>query len=233
MDHNEAIKEMAAERYLLDELTPELRDAFEEHAFDCPECTLDLRAGAAFISAAKAELPKLADTLAAPAKPDAVQRLKKKRDWQSWLRPAFAVPAFAALLAVVSYQNLATIPALRKGATEPSVVPSIAFHAGTRGSAHTLVAADRKQGVVLSIELPQDSAFASYAFDLFDPQGKPLWTRTVSASKAGSGGDGTVSLVIPGAGLAEGAYTLAISGTDGSGVRTEIERRSLDVHFDI
>ena len=32
MDHNQAIKEMAAERYLLNELTPELRDAFEEHA---------------------------------------------------------------------------------------------------------------------------------------------------------------------------------------------------------
>ena len=53
MDHNEAIEQMAAERYLLDELTPELRDAFEEHAFDCPECTLDLRAGAAFIRCGK------------------------------------------------------------------------------------------------------------------------------------------------------------------------------------
>ncbi len=114
MDHNQATQQMAAERYLLNELTPELRDAFEEHAFDCPECTLDLRAGAAFISAAKVELPKLAEASAESPRPDAALPLRKKIDWQSWLRPAFAVPAFAALLAVVSYQNLATIPGLRK-----------------------------------------------------------------------------------------------------------------------
>ena len=53
MDHNEATQQMVAERYLLGELTPELRDAFEEHAFDCPECSVDLRAGATFIGAAK------------------------------------------------------------------------------------------------------------------------------------------------------------------------------------
>ena len=231
MDHNEAIKQMATERYLLNELTPELRDAFEEHAFDCPECTLDLRAGAAFIGAARVELPKLAEASAAPAQPEVTRALKKKMDWwQSWLRPAFAVPAFAALLALVSYQNLATIPALRKAAREPSVLPSTAFHAGTRGSAHTPVAADRKQGAVLSIELPQESSYASYAFDLYDPQGKQLWTRILTASRAG--GDGTVSLVIPGAGMLEGTYTLRISGTDTQGARAEIDRRLLDIHFD-
>ncbi len=232
MDHNQAIKQMAAERYLLDELTPELRDAFEEHAFDCPECTLDLRAGAAFITAARIELPKLAEVSAESPRPDAAQPLRKKMDWQSWLRPAFAIPAFAALLAVVSYQNLATIPGLRKAASEPSVLPSTAFHAGTRGGAHTPVAADRTQGAVLSIELPQESGYTSYAFDLYDSQGKQLWTRSVAASTAGSGGDGTISLVIPGKGLVKGSYTLAISGADVQGTRTEIDRRVLDVHFD-
>ena len=53
MEHIEAVQQMAAERYLLDELPPELRDAFEEHLFDCPECAFDLRAGAAFVDEAK------------------------------------------------------------------------------------------------------------------------------------------------------------------------------------
>ena len=70
MDHNEAIQQMVAERYLLGELTAEQRDAFEEHAFDCPECSLDLRAGAAFIDTAKVELPKLAAASAAPSMPE-------------------------------------------------------------------------------------------------------------------------------------------------------------------
>jgi hypothetical protein len=67
---------------------------------------------------------------------------------------------------------------------------------------------------------------------LYDLQGKQLWTRSVTATQAGSAGDGTVSLVIPGAGLAQGSYTLAISGTDAKGTRTEIDRRILDIHFD-
>ena len=34
---------MAAERYILDDLEPAERDAFEEHFFDCTECTADVR----------------------------------------------------------------------------------------------------------------------------------------------------------------------------------------------
>ena len=59
MDHTDAVQQMTAERYLLEELTPEERNRFEEHAFDCPECALDLRAGAAFVDEAKAQLPEL------------------------------------------------------------------------------------------------------------------------------------------------------------------------------
>ncbi len=232
MDHNEATQQMAAERYLLGELAPDLRDAFEEHAFDCPECAVDLRAGAAFIGAAKVELPKIAETSAAVPKPEIIRPTKKRIDWQAWLRPAFAVPVFAALLALVAYQNLDTIPSLRKAANEPSILPSTSFHAGTRGAVHASVEADHTKGAALSIELPQDSTYASFAFDLYDPQGKQLWTRTVAASKTGSDGDGTVSLVIPGSGLAQGSYPLAIIGIDSKGARTEIDRRILDVHFD-
>jgi Putative zinc-finger len=230
MNHNEAIQQMVAERYLLGELTPEQRDAFEEHAFDCRDCSLDLRAGSAFIDTARVELPKLVAASPAPALPTA-RPIKKKIDWQSWLRPAFAIPAFAALLAVVSYQNLSTIPALRKTATEPSVLPSTAFHTGTRGSAHMLVQADRTHGVALSIELPQNSSVATYSFTLYDPQGKELWARTLAASKAGASGDGIVSLVIPGAGLVQGSYTLSIAGVDAQGTRTEIDRHALDIQF--
>jgi hypothetical protein len=232
MDHNEAIKQMAAERYLLNELTPDLRDAFEEHAFGCPECALDLRAGSAFINIAKGELPGLPATSPAESQPEPVRPIKKRMDWQSWLRPAFAIPAVAALLMVVSYQNLATIPSLRRAASEPSVLPSSTFHAGTRGGIHTPVGADRKHGAALSIELPQDSGYASYVFEFYDAQGKQLWTRSITASQAGSTGDGTVSLVIPGAGLEQGPHTIAIFGTDAKGVRTEIDRHVLDLHFD-
>lgn len=59
MEHSEALKEMTAERYLLDELTPEVREEFEQHMFDCQECAFDIRAGAAFVDEAKTQLPEL------------------------------------------------------------------------------------------------------------------------------------------------------------------------------
>ena len=55
MDHHQAIQLTAVEKYLLEELPPELRDEFEEHFFDCQECATDLRATAGFIDAAKRE----------------------------------------------------------------------------------------------------------------------------------------------------------------------------------
>ena len=55
MDHHQATQLTAVEKYLLDELPPEVRDEFEEHFFDCQECATDLRATAGFIDAAKRE----------------------------------------------------------------------------------------------------------------------------------------------------------------------------------
>jgi DNA-directed RNA polymerase specialized sigma subunit len=37
-DHSDAVKHMAAKRYLVRKLTTQEREAIEEHAFDCSEC---------------------------------------------------------------------------------------------------------------------------------------------------------------------------------------------------
>src|SRR4051794_19198223 len=42
MTHDEAKKSMAAEAYILDDLEPAERTAFEEHFFDCTDCTADV-----------------------------------------------------------------------------------------------------------------------------------------------------------------------------------------------
>jgi len=224
MNHEQAVQEMATERYLLDELTPELREAFEEHMFECTECALDVRAGNVFISEAKTQLPELTTRTGAQETARAIPAKAKKAWWSVFAMPAFAALAFAALLAVIAFQNLATIPSLRSAASEPRIIPWSTLHAGTRGAEQAVVQADRKQGAVILIDVPQ--GYASYAIDLNDPQGKRFWTQTVTASDAG-----TLSLLIPGAGLKEGSYTLNLAGISSQGARTEIGRRVLDVHF--
>jgi hypothetical protein len=225
MNHSEAVQMMATERYLLGELSPELREAFEEHYFDCQECALDLRAEAAFVDAAKVQLPNMATSPAASPAP-------RKREWFAWLRPAMAVPAFALLLIVIGYQNIATIPSLRSAASSPRLAPWATLHAGTRAGAHLPVVADRKSGAVLLIDVPNDGAYASFAFDLEDPQGKKFWSQTISAPSETGGAAGTLSLLIPGMGLQPGSYTLTISGITPQGSRTQVDRRILDVRFD-
>ena len=235
MDHTEAVEQMATERYLLEELTPEQREAFEEHLFDCQECALDLRAGTAFVQEAKAQLPGLTADL--PRRESASVKAEKK-SWFSWLapvfsRPAFAAPVFAAMLLVIGYQNLVTVPALRVAANEPHVAPWASLHTATRSSVVTPVEADPKAGVVLLVDLPTEPDFSSYAFDLAGPDGKTAWTHTIAAPQENtdSPNDGTQSLVIPGAGLHAGAYTLTVFGVTSSGARTEIQRHVLDLHL--
>ncbi len=230
MDHTEAVQEMATERYLLNELTPEVRDAFEEHMFDCQECAMDVRAGSVFLEEAKAQLPQITAPAAKKA-PERERAANKKPWWTFWTMPGFAAPVFAALLGVIAYQNIALIPGLRTAATEPLLLPWTSVHAGTRGAAPTLVTADRKQGAVVLIDLPQEASYASYAYDLSDPQGKQIWSQTVVANSQNESDAETLSLFIPGSGLKEGSYTLNLYGISPQGARTSIGRRSLDVHF--
>jgi hypothetical protein len=226
MNHSEAVRLMAAERYFLGELSPETREAFEEHFFECEECAVDVRAGAALIDEAKHQLD--APILVPPVPPAKAE--PRRRDWFSWLKPAFAVPAFATLLLVVGYQNLATIPSLRSADRQPRLAPWATLHVGTRDGAPLPVIADRKSGAVLLIDVPDTAAYSSFAFALENPEGKQFWTDTIQASLAQNGPQ-TLSLLIPGTGLQPGPYTLTISGITAQGSRTPLDRRVLNIRI--
>ena len=238
MDHSEAVQQMAAERYLLSELTPEARDAFEEHVFDCPECALDLRAAAVFVDEAKVQLPPmiaLQSALQHPTPPlSSAVKPKVKRDrWFSWARPAFAMPAFAAMLLVLGYQNFVTLPALRTEATQPRLLSWVPVHGATRGGVHIPISADHQHGVALPIDLSQElaaPAYTSYAFDLLDSQGKLIWSGALPAAPATETSQ-RVLLAIPGARLHNGTYTVAVSGVDSHGTRISIDRYGFDLVF--
>jgi Putative zinc-finger len=230
MNHTEAVEQMATERYLLDELAPDARDAFEEHVFDCPDCALDLRAGAVFVHEAKAQLPSM---LYRPAAPATVAPAREKSNfWASLWRPAFAAPAFAALLMVLVYQNAVTFPALRGAAGQPHIVPVAPLHGATRGGSHISITASRASGVALPIDLsaqPGMAPAASYSLDLRDPQGKAAWTGSIAAAATAPDGDQPVSVVIPGTMLQSGTYSLTVTSVTAQGQRTPIGQYIFDI----
>ena len=65
-DHEQAMKVHAAERYVLDELSPEERDDFEEHYFMCVKCAEEVRIAAAFADNAKSVFREDAATATLP-----------------------------------------------------------------------------------------------------------------------------------------------------------------------
>ena len=56
MDHNEAVRIQATEKYVLGELPPPLRNDFEEHFFECQECAQNVKAAAEFVDNVRAVL---------------------------------------------------------------------------------------------------------------------------------------------------------------------------------
>src|SRR5579864_9576468 len=129
MDHTAVVLQKMTERYLLDELDSQLRDEFEEHYFGCPECAQDVSAGAQFVAHTKTVLAEHSEPAAVPASP----RRNPAAGWFVWLRPAFAAPALALLLAVVGYQNLVTYPRFQSDLHRPQVLPAVSVNVGTWG----------------------------------------------------------------------------------------------------
>lgn len=230
MHHGEVVEQMTVERYLLGELDADARDDFEEHMFSCQECALDTRVAALFIDEAKAELGQMA-----PVRPglkgDSRQEKTRGR-WFSLWRPAFAAPVFAALAAVICFQNLVTLPGLRNAAGRPAVIPVAPLSGATRGETSATVIADRAHGLSVPIDIPLDpalGAFVSYSFEIHDPQGKLAWATAIPAPARKSAGDFELSLVLPGEMLRDGVYSVSISGTGTHGDSTPIEHYSFNI----
>lgn len=236
MDHNHAVHTMAAERYLLNELTPEEREAFEAHFFSCADCAAGLRAAAAFLQEARAQLHEFATASPACPQPVAVAAgprplpVPHPSPHRSWWRPAVVIPAFLALFAFLGYQSLMTLKAMRSGATQPRIIPRVELQAGGAVQEQVPVPVTRGRGVVLLIDFPRPaSAYASYVINLQYPEAAQDWIQTVSAASAGS--SSPLSLFIPAAGLQSGPYHLIVYGVTPQGRRALLDRSTLNVEF--
>ncbi len=223
MEHYEAIEMMASERYLLDEMTPELRDAYEDHMFGCAECAHDVRLGAALVDHAKLVLPGMASVQTPVRKP--VQQLPESRNWLAWLRPALMVPAFACLLAIIGYQNLVVYPALQASATEPRLLPPATVLQGETRSSVPVIDADLVTGSTLNVPLPRSSSqgaeYSSFSFDFYDSKNKLIWTSTMVVTR---NSDDMATIWLPGR-IKEDSYRLTTSGITQGGEKILVQRQ--------
>jgi hypothetical protein len=216
MDHNDAIRLQAAEKYVLGELTGATQEEFEEHFFDCAECAHDIKAVTHFLDNAREILrhEPAKVTQEAPAG----SRVPERTGWFGWLRPMVAVPAFAVLLAVVTYQNIVTIPQAERRASQGTALvlgaPASSLRgAALRGEEKMKVPVHGKDGFAVNFDFTPRRAFDQYLCQLQDEAGHTV----LQLALPGTSRNREVEIVIPGGLVHAGDYSMVFTGSDAKG----------------
>lgn len=223
MDHDVVVREKMTEKYLLEELDPKARGEFEEHFFDCPECAQDVRAGSEFVTRSKLILKGKSEPTLVPA---AGRERAPRHGWFAWLRPAFAAPALALLLAVIGYQNLVTYPEMRSE-LKPQVLPWASVNVGTYGAEGPVIDVAQGKGFLLFVRIPQDGNYTRYTADLYNPNGRLEWSLTIPAIP----GQDQWPVQVPGARREAGTYKISVRGVTAAGESKELGSTSFELQI--
>jgi hypothetical protein len=209
MNHDEAIREQAVERYLLGELPEDARARFEEHFFDCNICASDLKGGAAFVDALRTD-PQVVSP------PQRNLQVVPNRKPRTWLLPWLA-PALAASLLVVAYQNILVLPAMRRAAAaaqSPAVVNTVILaNISARGTDIPRLVAPAHGSFLVSVDVPSKTEYRSYFCSLYTSSGERLWQIPITSQQA----ENSVSLRVPTDKAAEGINDLRVLGVPSTG----------------
>ena len=238
MTHEAAVSGQLAERYLLGELDPAEREAYEAHYFDCPACSAEVMAGGRFVegaraaAASRAPLEAPAAAVPASARPPAPAPATGPADpwWRRWLAgPRLAYGSALVLLVAIGHQTLVVTPALRGRLAaweEPAVVASpTLLRPQTRGDAPTIAAAPGSPALEVMFDLPPAAARGPYRAEVRRASaGEALFAFPVPAPAAGE----PVRVRLPRAKLGAGAFVLVLL-AGGDETRVEVERYAFAV----
>jgi len=208
MEHDEAIRSHAAERYAAHDLSPAEQEAFEEHFFDCGKCADDVRFELTFTANVRAvSREQRAQRQPAPARP----RTSSWEKWRDWLRPrpalAFSFAANFVLAAGLGYVLLTgTHESARPRFTAAYFAPG-----PTHGAedVHAIPAGE----TLYAVRFPAPStASQSYSYEVLDANGSRESSDSMTAPASA---DGFLYLQIPLDSLPAGVHTLVVRGGEG------------------
>lgn len=208
IEHQEAIRSQAAERYVAHELSPAEQQAFEAHFFECPECAQEVRLELTFAANMRAVARELRDRKQPSPEP------AKTGLWQNcvaWLRfhpvAAFSLAANLLLAAGLGYVMVRSAP----DANAPRLVAAYFAPGPTHGAADVHMLAPGETIYQVRFLIPGQKSPA-YAFEILDAAGK----RESSGSlPAPAGGEDSLNLQVPVDSLPSGVHVLVVRGEPG------------------
>ncbi len=201
MEHQDAIRTLAAERYLLDEMNEQERETFESHYFECAECAELVRAGAALADAARdGRVPP--GVVAFPAGTTAARG--------SGLRTWAPLAAAAALALVAGYQTFVTIPSLRQAVATPHALAPVALAPASRGEGAAVTRDAAGGPVVLALDINTSLSSPQLVYDLRTDGDEVLLSGQAPVPSQGT----PLLLLIPATSLTSGQYVIVVRERD-------------------
>ena len=211
MDHLEAKRLHAAEKYVLGELSADQRDAYEEHYFDCAECAEDVKATLTFVTAGR-------EVFREEPAPVAPKELAPRSRWTSWFRGMIAIPAMAVLLLAIGYYSRTSKPQIGVITAPGQTIlssPSFGLRGGDRlENEKTVVQVHGNDSLQLHFDFvpSQVQNFSSYTGELQDSASRALLQFDIPLDRVNK----EVNLIVPSGLLRPGDYTLTVFGRESS-----------------
>jgi hypothetical protein len=208
LTHEESLERDWVTLYVLGELPEPERDRFEEHLFDCPECSESVKTAHLLLRGVEVTFNRpMVGTEHPAAQPPPGRGARRWR----WLRPMIALPYAAVLCLSLGCTGL-EYAALQK-ASSPQTVVSFAIPPQAKGSAH-------------QIHLPRIGEFVELDLDLVEPAPLYHWEiRPAGAARVLSSGQmrpsadmDTLKLLLPVHRLQPGGYDVVIAGQPGHNI---------------
>jgi hypothetical protein len=216
IDHQDAVKSLMAERYLLGELNDGELEAYEEHLFSCDACFEQIKVGSEFVGHLRRMEMDTKDPHPALA-PGFLARTMRN------LRQPLTV-AVCALLACISglsiYQH-GIIAGLRK----PQVMPSIILSDGAKAEGVKQVTVPANTHFDLIIQLLQAGNFSSYEGQVLTESQHLKATVSISPEQA----EDTIHVLLDSGVVGHGNYIMVVNGLAPDGRKTEVARYKFQV----
>jgi len=211
MDHEEAVRLQAAQKYLLGQLAKEEHAAYEEHYFDCSVCAEEIKATAAFMESVRQVAREQALQTIDAKRLTPATRTQSNGGWFAWLKPAFAIPVMATLLLFIGYQNGVTIPSLKQGTSHAPIAEVaksfslMSLGARGEGPSSAKISVGPHEDFSFVLDMPGNSP-TGYTCQIQDELGKTLVSLPVSSEEAKS----SVTFIVRGGTLQPGKYNFII-----------------------
>ena len=221
MEHEKAIQNLAVECYLLGEMTPGEREAFEEHYFECGICAEDVRTASQFLQDAK---EVLAGDREVTRVPEVREPQPRRWTWAAWLQPQFAAALVAVFGIVAAVETFSTIPGLKQQVREisaPRAVRSTVLRPQTRGASTVLTIKPGESALLTLDGLDVPPAAATHLqFVVKSNDGRDV----LSFNGEYPGADEPVIISLPKLDLPAGSYVLHVEIPSAAGTASELGR---------